>query len=287
MPNPGRSGEAHQTGKVTFVTAKAQCYHWWQCHASKSQWDLLDDLWEFDISHEEMLMALGIDLKACPLPVGTAIDLIPMILPSHEVGHDPRIAEAPWCRKIAYASQPSEWGVPWAGNTFRKSPRPPSYPPPSYMCKEQSTKDYPQSAATSGATNPSQDYPQSGHQMKQQSKQDPKKEHENLMTNRNIVRELSEAGVPQMPGADYYSEGVLTSLGWFDPLEVFYDQMVGELREICSGHSSVGDYGSVRSKHACGGIRKIRCGSNTAPHGRACILRGGHEADCHSSDVAT
>ena len=102
----------HQTGKVTFVTAKAQCYHWWQCHASKSQWDLLDDLWEFDISHEEMLMALGIDLKACPLPVGTAIDLIPMILPSHEAGHDPRIAEAPWCRKIAYASQPSEWGLP-------------------------------------------------------------------------------------------------------------------------------------------------------------------------------
>ena len=51
-----------------------------------------------------------------------------------------------------------------------------------------------------------------------------------------------------MPGADYYSEGVLTSLGWFDPLEVFYDQMVGELREICSGHSSVGDYGSARSK---------------------------------------
>ena len=46
----------------------------------------------------------------------------------------------------------------------------------------------------------------------------------------------------------YYSASVLTSWGWVGSLEVFYDQMVGELREICSGHFSVGEYGLARSK---------------------------------------
>ena len=31
------------TGKTTFCTAKEQCYHWWQKHASQSCWDLIED----------------------------------------------------------------------------------------------------------------------------------------------------------------------------------------------------------------------------------------------------
>ena len=66
------------------------------------------------------------------------------------------------------------------------------------------------------------------------------------MLNRKILKELSDAGIPLMPDAAYYSEGVLTSLGWVDPLEVFYSQMIPELKEVCVGRSSVGDYGAAR-----------------------------------------
>ena len=103
-----------KTGKVTFCPAKEQCYHWWQRHASQGCWDLISEFEKYNISHSEMMTALGIDLKEFPLPVGTALTRIPAILPSHEAGHDPRIADEQWKRKIAWSSHSSERSVPWA-----------------------------------------------------------------------------------------------------------------------------------------------------------------------------
>ena len=81
------------------------------------------------------MTALGIDLKEFPLPVGTALTRIPAILPAHEAGHDPRIAEEPWKRKVAWSSYPSERSVPWAGATSRKSPKLLSAKRSAYFCK--------------------------------------------------------------------------------------------------------------------------------------------------------
>ena len=234
------------TGKTTFCTAKAQCYHWWEKHASQSCWDLIEDFAKYKISHSDMMTALGIDLKEFPLPVGTALTRIPTILPSHEAGHDPRITEAPWKRKVAWASHPSERLVPWAGRVFRQTPRPPSYPPPSY---EKSSEDYPpHTLQQKDSSMKSSDYPPSSSQdsSSRSSRPNPQEEKENLMLNRKILKELSDAGILLMPDAAYYSEGVLTSLGWVDPLEVFYNQMIPELKEVCVGRSSVGDYGAAR-----------------------------------------
>ena len=178
------------------------------------------------------------------MPVGTALTRIPAILPSHEAGHDPRIADEPWKRKIAWSSHPSERSVPWAGTTFRKSPKPPSYPPPSHV---KSSRDYPQEASGSkDSSNKSSDYPPQPQSQPKNSKVDPNKERDNLKANRRILEELEEAGAPIMPDGWYYSAGILTSLGWVDPLEVFYDEMIPELQQVCVGQPSIGAYGSSR-----------------------------------------
>ena len=49
-----------------------------------------------------MMIAVGIDLKTCPVPIGTALERIPKILPSHEARHDPLLRGEPWFRKVAF-----------------------------------------------------------------------------------------------------------------------------------------------------------------------------------------
>ena len=49
-----------------------------------------------------------------------------------------------------------------------------------------------------------------------------------------------------MPNAENWSYTLLTSLGWIDPLVIFYDPMVEEIRQICSGEASECDYGTRR-----------------------------------------
>ena len=82
------------TAKTTFSTAKGQCFHWWKTHATKSQWDVYYDCVEFGITHLDIMTAVGIDILACPLPIGSALERLPKILPSHELGHDIRIKDA-------------------------------------------------------------------------------------------------------------------------------------------------------------------------------------------------
>ena len=54
-----------------------------------------------------------------------------------------------------------------------------------------------------------------------------------------------------MPGGMYWSDGVSTSLGWINPLDIFYDTIVDEIRQICNGEASVGDSGTKpRFEHA-------------------------------------
>ena len=52
----------HRTGKVTFSTAKEQCFHWWLNHASPTQWDFFYDCEAFGVTHDEIMLAVGIDL---------------------------------------------------------------------------------------------------------------------------------------------------------------------------------------------------------------------------------
>ena len=123
----------HRTGKVTFSTAKEQCFHWWLNYASPSQWHFFYERETFGVTHDEIMLAVGIDLKTCPLPIGTALERIPKILPSHEAGHDPLLRGEPWFRKVASPTIPSERNVPWAGNTWRHAPQPPAGPPPDHV----------------------------------------------------------------------------------------------------------------------------------------------------------
>ena len=239
----------HRTGKVTFSTAKEQCYHWWLNHASPTQWDFYYDCEAFGVTHEEIMLAVGIDLKTCPLPIGTALERIPKILPSHEAGHDPLLRGEPWFRKVAFPTIPSERNVPWAGNTWRHAPHPPAGPPPDHVKNASSSKGYPLgdgdakgSGKGSDGKTSSKDYPPKSDLVKI----DEKKAKENLSRNREIVSELRAAGVPCIPGGEFYSDSVLSSLGWIDPLDIFYDAMVEEIRVICRGESSVGDYGQQR-----------------------------------------
>ena len=46
------------------------------------------------------------------------------------------------------------------------------------------------------------------------------------------------------PGADNTKVAEVTSLGWLDPLDVFYRPLKGEIEMICAGATSVPDYGS-------------------------------------------
>ena len=62
----------------------------------------------------------------------------------------------------------------------------------------------------------SKDYPRKADLIKS----DEKKAKENLGRNREIVSELRAAGVPCIPGGEYYSDSVLSSLGWIDPLDI-------------------------------------------------------------------
>ena len=123
----------HRAGKVTFSTAKEKCFHWWLNHASPAQWGFFHDCETLGVTHDEIMLAVGIDLKTCPLPIGSALERIPKILPSHEAGHDPLLGGEPWFRKVAFPTIPSERKVPWAGNTWRLAPHPPAGPPPDHV----------------------------------------------------------------------------------------------------------------------------------------------------------
>ena len=88
------------------------------------------------------MLAVGIDLKSCPLPIGPALERICKILPSHEAVHDPLLRGEPWFRKVAFPTIPSEGNAPWAGTTRRDAPKLPAGPPPGYEMGS-SAKDCP------------------------------------------------------------------------------------------------------------------------------------------------
>ena len=71
------------------------------------------------------------------------------------------------------------------------------------------------------------------------------KEREALMRNRDLCRQLEKEGIWPISSSE------LTTLGWLDPLAVFYQEVVDDIR----GEASVGDYGGSRRQlhsNACG-----------------------------------
>ena len=79
-------------------------------HANQSHWDWLREAESFHVTHKELVtFLLGCDLEEWPLPWTTfALDAIPRELPQKLSGHNPRVFEPPFLRKVTSANAPSE-----------------------------------------------------------------------------------------------------------------------------------------------------------------------------------
>ena len=111
-----------------------QLYHWWGTHAKQSHWDWLREAESFHVTHKELVtFLLGCDLEEWPLPWTTfALDAIPRELPQKLSGHNPRVFEPPFLRKVTSANAPSELyryaAVPKKNRPVSPENRPPSAP---------------------------------------------------------------------------------------------------------------------------------------------------------------
>ena len=243
---PVEGAEPNDTAKTSFKSPVDQCYHWWQMHAGESHWEWLEEGLELNVTLPEVMYALGIDVDDVPFPLGTALEggRIPRCIPSRPwKAHDERLFGKPWWRKPTNPKARSEQGLPW-------SPRPPSYPPPSYnkQLDKQYVKPTPkpapyppqgQRSSTSARSSDSTSYPPRG-----QGLTKPSKYHENQAA----IKRCEEIGFPLMPGVKNAVTESVTKLGWMDPLDLHYKAVVDELEPLCAGHKSVGAYGSSRSE---------------------------------------
>ena len=107
-----------------------QLYHWWGTHAKQSHWDWLREAESFHVTHKELVtFLLGCDLEEWPLPWTTfALDAIPRELPQKLSGHNPRVFEPPFLRKVTSANAPSEM-YRYAAVPKRNRPVSPEKPP--------------------------------------------------------------------------------------------------------------------------------------------------------------
>ena len=55
-----------------------------------------------------------------------------------------------------------------------------------------------------------------------------------------------DCGLELFPGADNTEVADVTTLGWLDPLDVFYEPLIGEIEQLFAGVSNVPDYGNSR-----------------------------------------
>ena len=133
-PAPSGSSKGE---KLSFKTASAQESHWWQCHSTQPCWDFCRQGHDLGLNAADLSSAiLGIDIKMMPLPAGASIKMLPDTLPSHPKGHNTRIFNDPWFKRVTPSTHESEKDLPWRAAEQRvlavqpkKAPTPPAGKP--------------------------------------------------------------------------------------------------------------------------------------------------------------
>ena len=130
-----------KTQRLPFKTSDSQQQHWWENHSQQHAWDFCRRGNQLHITPGELGQAiLGLDLKVNPLPSGSALKLLPDSMPSRAKGHNTRIFNAPWSKRVTPKTHPSEQGLPWNQVEEKQlavkppqpkpAPKPPQGPPP-------------------------------------------------------------------------------------------------------------------------------------------------------------
>ena len=218
--------EPHKTGKTSFKTSTEVSYHWWNNHSTAAHWDFIHKAEALKVTRADILFAYGISLNDQPWPVGTALDELPVFIPSRSWPHDERLFRHPYHRRVCDTSFASEVGLPWNMTDI-----------------EEWRGGYPQ-------------YPQRNQRSARPTSPPPSRASpspeveivnvQKMRFNEEKCKEAKDRGLPIFPGADNTDVAEVTSLGWLDPLDVFYEPLKPEIEMICAGATSVPDYGSSR-----------------------------------------
>ena len=229
--------EPQKTGKTAFKSSMEVSYHWWQAHASVDQWNWYAMAIHHEVTLEDILKLYGINVEEQPWPVGTALQELPIFIPSRSTPHDRRLFGAPFWRKECDRNCASEQGLPWntstvavySGNHHSRTPMPPSYPPP-WVEHEHNrpSKSSAQSPSSAPSVSP--------------------KLLERQKLNKERCQMALDRGLKLFPGAEDCDFADVTTLGWLDPLDCFYKPLIKEVEELCAGATSLPDYGESRKQ---------------------------------------
>ena len=207
IPNDRTWENPHLTSKYAFKTEGEVSYHWWNEHSSDLIWEWYNLALYLGISHEDIMGAYGIDLEEAPWPIGSALEVLPIHIPSRGKDHNAKLWYPPYNRKQCAASFASEQGLPWSQECGAVKP---TYPPE----EQKEPERFPQARIDASLA---------------------------------TLKRAEDRGFTAQPGVkEHIHEADVTFMGWIDPIDLYHGFLNPELELLCVGHHSIGEYGESR-----------------------------------------
>ena len=141
--------------------------------------------------------AYGIDLEEAPWPIGSALEVLPIHIPSRGKDHNAKLWYPPYNRKQCAASFASDQGLPWSQECGAVKPTYRSYPPE----EQKEPERFPQARIDASLA---------------------------------TLKRAEDRGFTAQPGVkEHIHEADVTFMGWIDPIDLYHGFLNPEL-ELCA-----------------------------------------------------
>ena len=106
IPNDKTTNYPRLTSKSVFKTEGEVCFDWRIDHATELNWEWYNLGLKLKVTHDDLMKAYGIDLEDSPWPIGTALEYLPVFIPSRGIPHGEKLCYPPFSRKLCAPTFP-------------------------------------------------------------------------------------------------------------------------------------------------------------------------------------